>query len=157
MKYNDVNIEKTFYYIQMALKNEGLEPSNATFDKTEMFANEMVYRLKYELSKQSNIKTIKKTFKQKVNQPLTIKTQRPVSIWQMFKEQYIPKWFIKKYPVKYGISYYNDNREVEVNFEVEVGIDLIYPKIVLPQDKYTANFRFMDGHNFTIQQKNIEI
>jgi hypothetical protein len=157
MKYNDINLEKAFYYVQTALNREGLNPQNATLDSTEMFANEIVYRLKYELAKQSEITKIKKYFKQKLNQPLTIKTQRPTSVWQMFKEQYMPKWFIKKYPIKYNYAFRDDKTEIEVNLEVEVGLDVIYPKIVLHQDHYTANFRFMDRNKFTVQRKTIEV
>ena len=157
MKCNDIKLDKAHYFIKMALQKEGLNPNNVTFDKTEMFANEIVYRLKYELMKQSNIKVIKKIFKQKLEQSLKIKTKTPTSLWQMFKEQYMPKWFNKKYPVKYDYAYHDVKREVDINFETEVGIDVIYPKAVLPQDNYTANFRFMDGHNFTIQEEVIEV
>jgi len=51
----------------------------------------------------------------------------PSSWWQMLKEQYFPKWLLKKYPVKYTI------KKRKVTFKVYE----VYPKLPIAIPKYT--------------------
>lgn len=153
---HEIRLERTSYYLGEAMRRHDLDPDKCNF-QWEAFADRVILRLKYDMMKQSGVRKITKKFKQQVKHEIEVTTRYPTTLWQMFKDKYLPKFFKDKFPVRYRTLKTTINKEVPVNFEVEVGVDVVYPKITLPEDKFTANFRVMDGHNFTIARDSVEL
>jgi hypothetical protein len=153
---NSINLEKLTYYVSTRLRDEGFN-GNCTIDYEKMHADEILCHLKYELARQANIKVIDKWFRQDLKQTVSFYTNHPKSIWQMFKQKYMPKFFTRRYPVQFTKCTKNIDLNLPVNFKVEVGMDVVYPDVVLPKNSYTTNFRFMNGHNFTTSRINCDV
>lgn len=59
-----------------------------------------------------------------------IQVSYPADWKEAIKERFAPKWFLKKYPVKYT--------------EVELTASAVYPLIALPDEKHFVQFKMRD-------------